>query len=155
MRIGQVSVCLSAGLVWALLASGATAAETESAAKDGGPKKGGMGGLLDVVGKLPAPSLSGLIKPDKMGLLTDNQCRIQDNESHLLSDNQSEVNLLSGNQTKILSGIRILSDWSVDVHITVYNGDSKAASVKPKNANHQSKSHQPRKQKSKKQAKDR
>jgi hypothetical protein len=78
------------------------------------------------------PSLTGLIQPEKMGMFTDNPCRISDNEGHLLSDNAADRDLLSGNSCDILSNIHLLSDITVTVQITIHHGD--ATTAKPKNS---------------------
>ena len=58
-----------------------------------------------------------------MGVLTDNTCQIR--------DNHFEPELMSGNKTHVLSGIRILSDISVDVRITIRcDDDERAPKVK-------------------------
>ncbi len=54
-----------------------------------------------------------------MGILTDNPCQIKDNDV--------EAELMSGNQTRILSGIHILSGISVEVHVTVQSGNDGAS----------------------------
>ena len=132
MRTEPSTLWRIAGVGLVLLATGAVAAENESAAKDGEPKTKGLAGLFEGAGKLQMPSLAGLIKPEKMGLLADNQCQVQvkDNAPKLLSDNQPEMNLLSGNEASFLSRIHILSDLSVNVHITIHRGDAQAADHK-------------------------
>ena len=114
-------------LVWMLPAGGAAAAEGQPAAKDGPPEAAKLADLLKVVDKLPLPSFAGLIKPERLGVLTDNQCRIQDNQTQLLSNNAADVDLLSGNQVNILSGLHLLSDISVEIHITIHSGGEDAA----------------------------
>ena len=121
-----------AGLTLLLLAGAATAAETKSTTQAGQPGAAAWADLVRVVGQLPMPNLSGLIKPEKMGVLTDNQCRVQDNKTKLLSDNQTDVDLLSG--------LHILSDISVDVHITVTYGDRRPPAEKAKKSKGKKKS---------------
>ncbi len=65
-----------------------------------------------------------------MGVLTDNECRIEDNQPHLLSDNQADRDFLSGNQVNVLSGLHLLSDITVTVQVTVGDSDRKAAKAK-------------------------
>ena len=93
-------------------------------------KDDGLAGLIDAVGRFPIPSLSGLITPEKMGLLTDNQCRVRDNEVHLLSDNESDIALLSGNEVNVLSGLRLLSGLAINVHVTMDRSDTKVPKAK-------------------------
>jgi hypothetical protein len=95
------------------------AADDETATKDAKPEAAGVSSLLGMFSKSSLPSLEGLIKPDKMGVLTDNQCRVTDNEPHLLSGNKATVKLASDNQ--ILSGI------TVNVHISVGANGRKSA----------------------------
>ena len=116
---------LGGGLAWLADAS-AGAAET-TAKNAGEPASGGLLGALGAVSKAPLPSLSGLIRPEKMGLLTDNQPRFKDNETHLLSDNDTEVELQAENRINILSGIQLFSGIKVNVQINVSDGGSKAA----------------------------
>jgi hypothetical protein len=92
----------------------------------------GLSGLISIVGRLPMLNLSGLIRPEKMGLLTDNQCRIRDNEAHLLSDNETVGDFLSGNKVSILSGVRLFSGFTINVNFTIHGRDTKAPKTKPK-----------------------
>lgn len=128
MRTGLTDLALLGTLMSALFVTGTAAAEKEAVSQNVVPAAGGLTGLFDAVGKLP--SLSGLIKPEKMGLLADNQCRVHDNQAQLLSENKTDVNLMSGNVANVLSGIHFLSDISVEVHITVRNDNGKASSLK-------------------------
>ena len=112
-----------AGLV--LLACTVTVADDQSTTRTAKPEAAGISGLLDLFGKSSLPSLSGLIKPEKMGVLTDNQCRIKDNEPHLLSDNEATV--------KLASDIQVLSGITVNVHISVQAGRGKTAEAKKGN----------------------
>lgn len=105
------------GLLVALLAGRAAAADAPAPAPASESGAAGWADLLRVVGQLPIPSLTGLIQPEKMGLLTDNE---------------TDMNLLSGNETNVLSGIHILSDLSIDVHITIGTGDHQATPGKAK-----------------------
>ena len=113
-----------------LLVGEAGAAESEPAKATGEPKKDGLSSLLGALGSVQIPSLSGLIQPERMGVLTDNECRIEDNQPHLLSDNEADRDFLSGNQVNILSGLHLLSDITVTVQVTVGDGDRKAAKAK-------------------------
>ncbi len=72
--------------------------------------------------------------------MTDNQCRVQDNQTQLLSDNETDVNLLSGNVAHILSGIHVLSGISVDVQITIGGNDGQAPGPKAKKGHGKNKS---------------
>jgi hypothetical protein len=90
-------------------------------------KDDGLSNLISTVAGLPIPSLSGLIKPEKMGILTDNESVIRDNEAHLLSDNVTDVSLLSGNKVGILSHVRLLSGFTVNVYVTIHDRDVKAS----------------------------
>jgi len=102
------------------------------------PNKGGLTSLLGALGGVQIPSLSGLIQPERMGVLTDNECRVEDNQPHLLSDNRADRDFLSGNQVNILSGLHLLSDVTVTVQITV--GDGEREKSKPKKADRERKS---------------
>lgn len=141
------------GMLLLLLARGASAAESETPKAAGEPKTGGLPSLLGALGSLQIPSLSGLIQPERMGVLTDNQCRITDNQPHLLSDNQADRDSLSGNQVNILSGLHLLSDITVTVQITV--GDSGSKAAKPKKAAGDRKSSKSQKRKAARTAKER
>ena len=147
MRTKQLVWLTLTGLTLALLAGPAAAAENPPAVKHGDPGAAAWADLLHVVGKLPMSSLSGLVVPEKVGLLTDNQCHLHDNEAHVLSDNEADVELLSGNQTTILSGIRILSGLSLEVNITINTGADKPPAAKPKKAHRKRKPRKPRKHK--------
>ncbi len=96
----------------------------------GEPKLDGLASLLGALGGVQIPSLSGLIQPERMGVLTDNECRIEDNQPHLLSDNRADRDFQSGNQVNILSGLHLLSDVTVTVQITVSNGEGKESQPK-------------------------
>ncbi|MCU0978274.1 MAG: hypothetical protein MUF25_03795 [Pirellulaceae bacterium] len=113
-----------------LIVGEAGAAAGEPAKSAGEPKAGGLASLLGALGEVQIPSLSGLIQPERMGVLTDNECRIEDNQPHLLSDNQADRDFLSGNQVNVLSGLHLLSDITVTVQVTVGDGDRKAAKAK-------------------------
>jgi hypothetical protein len=140
MRTKKNSWAAWAGLVGAYLATGAIAAEPESASKASIPSTAAWAGLFDVAGKLP--SLSGLIRPEKMGVLTDNQVRVHDNEPKLLSDNDAELNLLSGNVVHLLSDLHFLSGISINVQVNVPSGDSKAPSAEASQRHGKSKARQ-------------
>ena len=107
------------GLAVALLPAGTASAGEPATAQGGGQKAGGFADILELISKPTFPSLSGLIRPEKMGALTDNTCQIRDN--HI------EPELMSGNKTEVLSGIRILSGISVDVRITIRSDDDEGA----------------------------
>jgi hypothetical protein len=141
MRVSWLRV---AGLTVVLFVGGTVSAADKSATKDRKPETGGLADIVEVLGQLRALDLSGLIKPQEMELLTDNQCRIKDNEAHLFSGNEAEIELLSGNKANLLSGIRILSDFSVDIHVNIQTSDSKTPSVKAKKRNGKRKSHKSR-----------
>jgi ribosomal protein S13 len=124
-------------LLPALLAGGTFAADDQSSAPTRQPRLSGLSAMLDAVGKSQVPSLSGLIQPEKMGLLTDNECEVEDNEVHLLSDNEGDVDVLSNNEVNVLSGIRILSGITLNVKITI-PGDGKKTKAKKAKGNHKS-----------------
>jgi hypothetical protein len=134
MRRNLLLPFVGMGLIF--LAGAAGAAEGEPAKTDGAPKAGGLSSLLDALGDLQIPSLSGLIQPERMGVLTDNQCRVTDNQPHLLADNKADRDFLSSNQVHVLSGLHLLSDISVTVQVTVRHGDRETAKPKktPKKA---------------------
>jgi hypothetical protein len=116
-------------LFLALFADGTFAADDKPSAQAKQPRLSGLSAMLDAVGKMP--DLSGLIKPEKMGLLTENECEVEDNEVHLLSDNEGDA--LSNNTIKVVSPLRILSGITVNVQINIPGKTAKA-----KKANHKS-----------------
>ena len=129
MRITQAALLLVAGGLVGLADASAGAAET-TAKKTGEPASGGLLGALGAMSNAPLPILSGLIKPEKMGLLTDNPATLKDNETHLLSDNDTEVELQAENKVNILSGIQLFSGIKVTVQINVSDNGSKAAKAR-------------------------
>ena len=104
-------------LAIALFAGAAAAADQKADAAEIRPKANGLTSVLHAVGKPVMPNLAGLIQPEKIGMLTDNQCRIADNAPHLLSDNEADVELLSDNNAEILSGneVPLLSGNTVEL----------------------------------------
>jgi hypothetical protein len=124
-------------LLLALSAGGTLAADDNPSAQAKQPRLGGLSAMLDAVGKAQMPSLSGLIQPEKMGLLTDNECEVEDNEVHLLSDNEGDVEALSNNEIKVLPRIRILSGITVNVQLN-FPGDGKKAKTKNAKGNQKS-----------------
>ena len=100
-------------------------------------KRSGLGQLLELVSSPTLPSLSGLIRPEEMGMLTENQ----DN----FSANKVELDLLSNNKAKILSDFQILS--GISVNVTISFGDSDRSDRKTKNADRQTKSKKSQKRK--------
>ena len=111
------------------------AAEPAAETKEAPPKASTLGALF---GGRAMPSLSGLIKPEKMGLLTDNQ--IQGNAPHLLSDNEAEIasenEMFSSNliaspiQLQLLSGFKLFSDLvNIDVNINVSNSGNEGVAA--------------------------
>jgi hypothetical protein len=98
-----------------LLSSGVALAEDASATGSGAAKANPLASLIDLLGSTAIPSLSGLIQPEKMGVLTDNPLTVR--------DNPVEVELLSGNETNFLSGIRILSGITVNVEVHIHHGE--------------------------------
>ena len=131
MKTRLASLLPLAGLGLVVLSGNLAIAADEAVKESCESKDHGLSGLISAVGRLPVPKLSSLITPEKMGLLTDNQCRIRDNEAHLLSDNEIDGHLLSGNKVRILSGVRLLSGLTINVHVTIHDPDTKAP--KPKN----------------------
>lgn len=105
----------AAALVLAWLPLGTASAAEPATAQGGERKTSGLAEILDLISKPGFPSLSGLIQPEKMGVLTDNTCQIRDNEV--------EPQVLSENKVQVLSGIRILSGITVDVRITIRGGE--------------------------------
>ncbi len=101
------------------LACGTHAAEGAATSKETPKKPAAFGALLNTLADFPLPSLAGLIQPEKMGVLTDNQCRISDSEAHRLSDNRAGRDQLSGNSANLLSNLHLLSDIAVNVHVTI------------------------------------
>jgi hypothetical protein len=102
-------------LVLAFLPVGTAHAAEPATAQGGERKTSGFAEILGLISNPNFPSLSGLIQPEKMGVLTDNTCQIRDNEV--------EPEVMSGNKVQILSGIRILSGISVDVRVTIRGGE--------------------------------
>ncbi len=130
MRTRLASLLPSVGLILALLA-GQLAVAADSPVNEARESTGdGISTLLGAFGGLPMPNLSGLIQPEKMGMLTDNQCEIRDNQAHLLSDNETDVTALSGNKVSILSGLRLFSGFTINVHVTIDERDGKASKSK-------------------------
>jgi len=133
------------GLAVALLAAGTASAAEPAKAQGGEPKAGGFTDILDLISKPTFPSLSGLIRPEKMGALSDNTCQIR--------DNHVEPELMSGNKTEVLSGIRILSGISVDVRITIRSDDDDGApKVKARKTDDKRPAKRPRKNKARSQS---
>ena len=105
-------------------------ADDEAPAVSNPLKKSGLGQLIELVSSPTFPSLSGLIQPEKMGVLTENQ----DN----FSGNKVDLELLSNNKAKILSDLQIFSGISVNVTISL--GDSDRSDQKSKKADRKTKS---------------
>jgi hypothetical protein len=97
------------------LSGGVASAEDASATGSAAAKPSPLAGWVDLLGSTAIPSLSGLIQPENMGLLSDNPLTVE--------DNPIDVELLSGNETNFLSGIRILSGITVNVEIHVHDGE--------------------------------
>lgn len=114
------------GIALAILASGVFAADAPSASAGREMPLGGLPQLLGALKDIPIPSLSGLIQPEKMGLLTDNTCRVSDNQPRLMSDNSAGRDFQSGNSLDVLSNYRLLSDITVTVEIHVHQGEAQA-----------------------------
>lgn len=126
-------------------------AQTASAGEDPGQKssKSKLEGLLDLmstVNGLRIPDLTGLIQPEEMGI-SDNKSSIRDNQTHVLSDNETDVGLLSGNRLQFFSCIRILSGITVHVHVSVQNGDVRPSEAKDKKDGSRRNSKKPKKSK--------
>jgi hypothetical protein len=107
----------------------ATAAD-KSTSPDKNLETGGLSAVLGAVGVPQMPSLSGLIRPEKMGLLADNKLTASDNEAHLLSGNEADVDILSDNTVNILSGVRLLSGVTVKVQISIHRDQKKPKAKK-------------------------
>ncbi|TVS14841.1 MAG: hypothetical protein EA424_18080 [Planctomycetaceae bacterium] len=82
-----------------------------------------LAGLIEVLRVTGLPNLSKLIQPEKMGVLSDNPLTVRDNPV----DIDVDVNLLSGNETNVLSGIRILSGITVNVEVHIHPSPPAAA----------------------------
>jgi hypothetical protein len=106
---------LSALVVLTSLPCGAALGEDAAAPGSSPARPSPLSGLLDLLGSTGLPSLSGLIQPERMGVLSDNPLTVR--------DNPVDVDLLSGNETNVLSGIKILSGITVHVEIHVYQGE--------------------------------
>lgn len=87
------------------------------------PKASPLASLVELLSVTGFPNLSGLIQPEQMGVLSDNPLTVRDNPV----DVDVDVNLLSGNQTNVLSGIRILSGITVKVEIHIHPSPPAAA----------------------------
>ena len=123
MRTRRTSLLLMLSLGLALLGQRNAVAADKSSSVDKNPKTGSLSAVLGVPNM---PSLSGLIRPEKMGVLTDNKFTAKDNEAHLLSDNETDVDILSDNVLEILSGIEVFSGLTVKVKISVHRDHKKA-----------------------------
>ena len=135
----RLASSLLLGLGFVLLTSDLAAAADELPQQSHESKNDGLSGLIDAVGRIPMRSLSGLISPEKMGMLTDNQCQIRDNEAHLLSDNEADIALFSGNDIRLLSGVRLLSGLTINLHVTIDRREEKAAEAKHSDRHRESK----------------
>lgn len=87
------------------------------------PQVSPLASLVEVLRVTGFPNLTGLIQPEKMGVLSDNPLTVRDNPV----DVDVDVNLLSGNEMNVLSGIRILSGITVNVQIHVHSSPPAAA----------------------------
>jgi hypothetical protein len=97
---------------WLFFSAGIVRADDPTPGGSATAKPSPLSGLLDLLGSTAIPSLSGLIQPEKMGVLTDNPLTVR--------DNPVEVELLSGNETNFLSGNRFLSGITVNVQIHIH-----------------------------------
>lgn len=127
MKTGLACLLPLVGLGLVLFAGELAPAGEKPVKESREPNDDGLSGLIGAISRVPMPNLSGLITPEKMGLLTDNQCKIRDNEAHLLSDNEADVALLSGNEVRILSDVNLLSGFTINVHIIIHDRDPKAS----------------------------
>jgi len=110
----KLSLLPLTSLAIGFLVAAAAAADPPPDGAETQPKANGLTSILHAVGKPVMPDLTGLIKPEKMGMLTDNQCRISDNALHLLS------------------GIKVFSDIKLDIHIHVQNSGNRGVDLKAK-----------------------
>jgi hypothetical protein len=97
-----------------LLASRTAQAQDAPATAPAPAKSTAWSSIFDLLGSNALPSLAGLIQPEKMGVLTDNPLTVR--------DNSVETQLLSGNETKVMSDIRILSGITVNIHVHIAPG---------------------------------
>ncbi|NLF72681.1 MAG: hypothetical protein GX575_26910 [Candidatus Anammoximicrobium sp.] len=135
-----------AGLSVASLAGGAASAAEPAKAPGGEPKPAGFLEILELMSRPNFPNLSGLIRPEKMGALSDNTCQVTDNQ--IKPEFHIEPELMSGNKTEVLSGIHILSGLSVDVRITIRTADKeRARKPKAQKANEKRPAQKPKKDK--------
>ena len=121
------AVLLCAGL---LLANVARVDAQTAESKDAGS---GLDKLARKVGlsMLPAvPSLDGLIRPEKMGLLGDIRTLVRDNVANVGSGNEATVDVLSGNEADLRAEVSILSGLTVHLNITVQIGGEKKGQAK-------------------------
>jgi hypothetical protein len=130
MKSTQNLLRILTGIALAFVASGVFAADAPAGPASGDASLGGLPQLLGALKDIPIPSLNGLIQPEKMGVLTDNTCRVSDNQPRLMSDNTAERDFQSGNSLEVLSNYRLLSDITVSVEVHVHQGDAQAAQHK-------------------------
>ncbi len=112
---GLAFACLSAGTLWA----------QEKPKPQTPPQASPLAGLLEVLRVTGLPNLSGLIQPEKMGVLSDNPLTVRDNPV----DVDIDMNVLSGNEANVLSDIRILSGITVNVQIHIHSSPPAADEV--------------------------
>jgi len=112
----------------------------------------GLKTMLQWTGKTGMPNLEGLIKPEKMGVLTDNQMNVTDNMPQLLANNEVEVEPFSENQAptannnaamsgnraelfsriNLLSNLKFLSNIEIELEINVKKSGNKGVDAKAK-----------------------
>lgn len=130
MTMRSVLLLLVMGL--ACMNTGPAFAGEDPGQKSSKSKLDGLLDLMSTVNGLQIPDLTGLIQPEEMGMLTDNKSNIRDNQTHLLSDNETDVGLLSSNRLQFFSGIRLFSGITVHVHVSVQDGDARPSKAKDK-----------------------
>jgi len=82
--------------------------------------------LLPMLGSSVIPSLEGLIKPENMGLLTDNLRTVAENTAEFLAgncDNETILKALSGNTAELLSENETQFDVEYDKTVDVLSGN--------------------------------
>jgi hypothetical protein len=110
----------------------------------------GLKTMLQWTGKAGMPNLEGLIKPEKMGALTDNQMNVTDNMPQLLANNEVEPfsenraptannnAAMSGNRAELfsrinlLSNLKFLSDIEIELEINIEKSGNKGVDAKAK-----------------------
>jgi hypothetical protein len=109
------------GLALAVTLGDVARADDPAEEKVSKPDSKGLSTLLGFIGNRSLPSLDGLIRPEKMGLLTDNQLHAE------------------GNDVRILSDLRSISGITVIVNITINGSNDNKVRGKKRKGRHRRK----------------